>query len=354
MTTPELHWNSPAWLESAHAWIRTVAAGQGLTLTGPIVQFHQRPWSLVLRAPTEAGDWYFKAAAPLLAYEVALTDALARWVSESVLPVLAADLERGWMLLPDGGLRLREVLQKDQDMGHWERLLPVYARAQIALSRHVPELLAFGVPDRRLSALPSLYERLLADVPALGVVSGERLAPAEMRQLEAYIPRVEELCARLAAYPIPASLHHGDLHDGNIFLQESTTFLKESTTFLKEDDRLLQNGVPRFFDWGDASLSHPFVSLRTVFVSVEYTFDLPEDSTLDYPFRDAYLEPWLEFAPYPDLLDAFRLALRLSSLVSALSWHQGLAPLPDAERSEQALAVHLLLREFLERERASA
>lgn len=316
------------WLASAHAWIVEVASQLGAPLLAPITVAHQRPWSTVLYVPTQLGDWYFKAASPVLANEIPLTSALARWIPDAALPLLAVDLERGWMLMPDGGLRLREIIRTDHDLGHWDRILPIYAEAQIALAQHVPQMLSFGTPDRRLSRLPQQYERLIHAVQALPVDSPEALAPEEIRCLQRQTPRLQDLCAELASYPLPATLHHGDLHDGNIFLR---------------------HGKPFFFDWGDASLTHPFVSLRTVFVSVEISFDLPEDSAVDYPFRDAYLEPWTRFAPFSDLLEAFHLAQRIAPLVSAFSWYRAVAPLEGELRREHGLAVHLLLREFLDK-----
>jgi hypothetical protein len=318
---------SPDWLAAAHAWIGAAAAQHGRAIAGPIELIHERPWSTVLRAPTDRGDWYFKAVAPLLAHEIALTRALAAWIPDALLPVLAVDEAKGWLLMPDGGMRFREVIRADRDLSHWQRVLPVYAAAQMSLVPHVADLLAMGVPDRRPSQLPRLYERLLADLPRLGVNSADALTTGQLQQLQAAIPQVKALCAELAAYPIPATLHHGDLHDGNIFLH---------------GDR------PLFFDWGDASISHPFVSLRTVFVSVEITFDLPDGGAVNLPFRDAYLEAWTGYAPIEDLVAAFRLSQRLAPIVSALSWYRAVAPLAQEPRREQGLAVHYLLQEFLD------
>ena len=65
MTTHTDSWTDPAWIAAAHGWIAAAAAQAGQNLAGPIEQIHVRPWSTVLRAPTSAGDWYFKAVAPL-------------------------------------------------------------------------------------------------------------------------------------------------------------------------------------------------------------------------------------------------------------------------------------------------
>ena len=53
-------------------------------------------------------------------------------------------------------------------------------------------------------------------------------------------PEFADACDRLAAYGIPETVQHDDLHDGNVFVR---------------DGRYL------FLDWGDSCVSHPLHSL---------------------------------------------------------------------------------------------
>lgn len=325
-------WTNQAWLEEAQIWIAAALSEHSRTLSGPITQPHLRPWSTVLHVPTNAGDYYFKAAAPVLAHEIALTAALADWLPHHTLTPIAVDHERAWMLLPDGGPRLREQFRADRDLAYWSRVLPVYTASQIALATRIPELLALGTPDRRLASLAALYEQLLVDVQGLAIDQDVSLTTEERRKLAVFAPQIAEWCTELAALPVPESLHHGDLHDGNVFLRDTG---------------------PVFFDWGDASVAHPFVSMRTVFVSVEIALDLPDGGAANMPFVDAYLEPWQRFAPAGELRRAFVLAQRLAPLVSALSWHRAVANLPAAQQREYAPAVAHLLRELMQNEEVS-
>jgi hypothetical protein len=48
----------------------------------------------------------------------------------------------------------------------------------------------------------------------------------------------------------------------------------------------------RFFDWGDASVAHPFTSLLIALRAMADTFGLPPGDPVLRRFRDAYLEPW--------------------------------------------------------------
>ena len=325
----QLLWTQPDWLTQATAWIDAALERQGIRARGPIEQSHVRPWSTVLRVPTRDGDLYFKALPPALAHEVAITHALARWRPYCMPRVLAADTQRGWMLMTDAGTRLRSILQFAHDLRHWQRVLPLYAELQIELSNRVDQLLALGAPDRRLAAIPTRYEQLLDDADLMRVDRSPGLAAEEYERLRDLAPRLAATCAQLADYAIPASLNHGDLHDGNIFVHE---------------------GRYIFFDWGDASAAHPFFSLRTVMVSVENSLGL--EAPAREQLRDLYLESWARYGSPANLRAAFTLAQQLWAISSALAWQTALTDAPASFREPYAEYVPALLRELLESQTA--
>ena len=320
-------WAQPGWQERAYAWIQAQLAHQAITITSDIEQPHIRPWSTVLRIPTHEGNVYFKAVNPNLIHEVAVTEALVNWFPELMPRVYAFEREQGWMLMPDGGTRFREVNRAEHDLGRWEQILTLYAELQIGLAERVPELLAFGAPDCRETQLVEALETILADEPALMLGQEEGLTREEYERLLASRPRIQHLSQQLANAGVPDSLNHGDLHDANIFL----------------------NGdQPVFFDWGDCSVSHPFFSLRTVFVNIETIFDLPEDAPSFAHLRDAYLEPWTRFANHPRLLQIYDLSRQLAPLCGVLRWYQAIKLLAPEERGQYAAAIPSLLQEFLD------
>jgi hypothetical protein len=47
---------------------------------------------------------------------------------------------------------LRDAIRPTRDIRPWLPVLPRYAELQIEMAEHVPELLALGVPDRRLQS----------------------------------------------------------------------------------------------------------------------------------------------------------------------------------------------------------
>lgn len=247
-------------------------------------QFHVRPWSTVVRIPTSRGDVYLKAVPSHLAHEIRLTQWLAARHPERVLAVLAADADRGLMLLPDGGTRLREAASNARG---WERLVCEYAELQLLVAPYAAELLALGVPDRRLGSLPAALA---------GVLSGSTIA------------RYAAVCADLAAVGLPETIQMDDLHDGNVFA----------------DGRRF-----RVFDWGDASIAHPFVSLGMVLATYARSAGVAPDDAAVGRVRDAYLEPFSHVASLDSLRMAAVLAVRVAPTVRILAWqlaHEGATP----------------------------
>ncbi len=319
-------WQDPDWLAQAHQWIQNELAAQAITITGPIDQFHVRPWSTVMRIPTNHGTVYFKASALVARHDTAVTRIIAQHQPDSIPLVLAIDSERGWMLVADGGQRLREAFKVDKKpLRDWSAILRNYAVLQMEMAGHVAEMLDAAVPDQRLARLPGLYADILDDTQWLLIDQPDGLTTAEYERLVAAKPWVGDLCDRLASYAVPASLHHNDLHDGNIFIR---------------------NGRYQFYDWGDSAISHPFFCLRTVFVSVENTFGLAEEDPVFDTFSRAYLVPWRQLETEANLIVAFGLARKLWSLSSAVKYRMHVSQIA-AVREQFAGAVPSLLQEFL-------
>ena len=329
---PQLPWHDPAWQKQAQAWIQAEAQKNSIEITGEIEQPHIYPWSTVLRVLSNKGTLFFKATAAETVYESALTQKLAEWVPDCMPELIAVDTARGWMLMRDGGEQLRASIRPTQDIKPWEPVITRYAELQVGLADHVSELAALGIPDRRPAGLSAQYEKLLADEASLMIDQEKGLTSAEFHQLRDLTPRFEQICTELTAFGIPDSLNHGDFHDGNV---------------------LLKNGRVTFFDWGDASVTQPFVSLRTFFVSIETSLKLddyaftPEMTALLY----RYFEPWQKFASKEKLMTAYRYSKPVSSIVSTLSWYQTISGLDGSLRDEYAWIIPELLREFIMNEK---
>lgn len=319
-------WVQPFWLEQASQWIDHTLHQQEIKRVEAIAQPRIRAWSTILQIPTQVGDLYFKAVIPDLAYEAALTQALFRWFPDCVPQVLAIDPHRGWLLMADGGASLRDVLNTTDDIQHWEFLLPSYARLQQGAVQYVDELLEMGVCDRRLATLPTQFQALLRDENAIGLNRADGLTSDEYQQLQNSLDIVVSMCEKLASFRVPETLHHGDLHDGNVFIL---------------------NGCYRFFDWGDSSISHPFFSLHSTYDNLRRRFNLNADSVWLNRLKSSYLNAWANDNPTEQLERAFELAQQLAPIPAALRWLPVLSSMDAATRDKYAGAVPELMRELL-------
>lgn len=333
MSNPsQLLWQDLEWRKEVKEWIHAQAQRHGILITGEIEQPHLYAWSTVWHIPTDQGTLFFKATAHETIHEAALTQSLARWFPDCMPELIAVDAGRGWMLMRDGGEQLRLSIRPTKDLAPWKPVIKRYAEVQTGLADHVTELLSLRVPDHRLSVLPALFSQLIADESSFMIDQEKGLTSAEWQQVKDKASGVEQICARLAACGIPESLNHGDFHDGNV---------------------LVRHGRITFFDWGDADVTHPFVSLRTFFVSIEISLDLE-----DYSFTpemaellDLYLEPFQRFASKEELLTAYQVSKPVASIVKALAWHTTISRMGEDLRKEYAGIVPELMREFLYHEK---
>jgi hypothetical protein len=310
----ELPWSEPGWRGRAEAWISARVDGLGREPAGPVDEVRIRPWSAVLRAPTGAGDLYFKANLPALGNEPALTAALHRIDPEHVLPVLAQEPGERWMLQADGGPTMRSRLDGSDDLGRWERMLAVYAQLQVRTAAHVPELLAAGAPDRRTGELRRLFERLVAADGRMPP-SSESLSAAERAGMLALAGRVQALADELAAYGVPAAIDHSDMHAGNV---------------------LAPGDAYVFFDWHEAAVTHPFFSMVVATRWLETNHGVQAGSADDVRLRDAYLDAWAGHGSRASLRAALAVALRVGPLTRALGWMRVLEGLPPADQAQWA------------------
>jgi Phosphotransferase enzyme family len=249
---------------NVHDWL----ASNGIEATGELETIHERPWSTVLRVPTDDGDLFLKQEQPVQDYEVGLTVALAARWPDRVPEVVAADLQRAWLLTRDGGVRIADSGAFDA----FPRALQLYGELQVGEIDHVEEFLELGLRDLRLSVVVELYEPFFE--------RDHGLEPDEVARLRALAPKFRELCAELGALDLPASIQHDDLHQWNVFVRGDRVAL---------------------YDWGDSSIAFPLWSWLKPWWALE-----DRDPT---QARDAYVTQWEAFAPRADLLRALDVAI---------------------------------------------
>jgi hypothetical protein len=307
-------WSSDAWLERATAWLDA----QGVDRTGAVERVRVRPWATILRAPTAGGDVWMKAMSRETGFEAPLYELLARVAPDRVLTPLGVDVERAWLLLPDGGPALGERVSGPELVEALAQVLPRYGDLQRALAPHAADMLAMGVNDMRPEVMPERFEQALGALP-----SDLRERVAALRET------VVEWCERLAGAPGPPSLDHNDLHPWNVLGEPAS---------------------PRFYDWGDSVVAHPFASMLLGIGFVETDPGAPVVARL----RDAYLEPFGDLAPHADLVETLEVACRVAKIARALTWVRAIGALgddvdPEWERGPSEAMASLLDVSYLGR-----
>ncbi|MCL4265138.1 MAG: alpha/beta fold hydrolase [Anaerolineae bacterium] len=304
-------WARRGWHREVAGWIETKLARVGYPQTGPLQPVRQWSLSCVLRADTAVGPFYFKTVAdlPLFVNEARTVSKLAQLYPRHVVTPLAVDRERDWMLLPE----LTEMVGWGAPLAQREAFLQQFGRLQVTAVAHVDELLDAGCLDRRLHWLAAQIEPLITAEFVQPYLTTE-----EQAQLQASIPRLQTLCQELAAFAIPETLVHGDLHGGNVAVQG--------------DDFI-------YFDWTDACVSHPFFDMLNIFME--------RDTAVQTQLRDAYLAQWTDVAPMPRLLAAWSLAEVLGAVHHAISYWQIVAHLEPHSRNQLETWLQWWLRRVL-------
>jgi hypothetical protein len=182
-------------------------------------------------------------------------------------------------------------------------------------------MVALGVPDLRPAALPGHLADLLADEPVLMVDEPDGITSADLARLRAEQDRFAQWCDELAATGVASSLQHDDLHDANIFAPYDGA------------------GPYRVFDWGDASVAHPFTTLLVTLRVVAHFGKLPDGAPELLRLRDAYLEAWTGEHDRSMLLEACRLALLTGPLGRALSYRRSLLDATPSARARYGEGV---------------
>lgn len=267
-------------------WTREACRSVGLAIVAPIEAIHIRPWSSVFRVPTDGAVVYVKCCGPTQAHEPRLTALLYEEFPRLVTEVLALHPDQPWMLLAEGGKKIRDAYTGVAFLRAWRDLLPRYAELQRAATGRVSEIIGFGTPDHRATQLIADFTSAVENEPALSGERSDRLTAEERRSLLDLTPKLNDALSALAGLGIEDTIQHDDLHHGNV---------------------LIRDGRSVIFDWGDACVSHPFMTLAvTLRFVADATKHAPGDAAI-IALRDAYLEPWSDRAAGKQLQEAAEL-----------------------------------------------
>ncbi|WP_114571374.1 aminoglycoside phosphotransferase family protein [Exiguobacterium flavidum] len=261
--------------------------------------------SFLLRGRSKDRTYFVKAVNEAAAFEAALTELIAQGFPGETVDLIAVNRRENWLLMHElPGVLLREA----PDREHYQACLRHYADFQRRTIPLVPELLASGVPDRRMPVVRQEIANHLESLCATGLEADETEAILALKE------ELLQMCDEMEG-SLPDAIDHGDLHSGNIYID---------------------HGRCRLFDWGDASVTHPFLSTRVFWNSL---FELLEDDTEENwmheieRFRPIYLEAWKGYASDATLARQLLLAEQIGCVYRALSWHLYITP-HRADRKE--------------------
>jgi hypothetical protein len=296
-------WSSAAWRAEALDWLDERLISVGAERSGEVEQPHIRPWATALRVPTTEGIVWLKACSPSNAFEVGIYDLLVRVAPERVLIPIATDTARGWVILPDGGSSLAQRLSGEELAHALSAALVQYGWLQRSLVPHLNDLLSLGVADMRPAVMPRRFDEALLAVRtsrnAGDVARGQDVQRRVIGMRETFM----SWCKRLMESSIPPSLDHNDLHPWNI---------------------LGSAGNPKFYDWGDSVVAHPFAAMLVPLGFVQRHLDADLKDPRFIRARDAYLDVFRDLAPDEDLTSTLETACRVAKIARVLTWHRAI------------------------------
>lgn len=288
-------WAFPGWLDRAHAWITSQVTANGWTLTGEIELVRKWCITCVLKAPTDAGDLFFKAVPPTFFREVSVTRFLAELFPENIPTIVAANEAERWMLLRDFG---QAVLGESNNAADWERALRDFAALQVTMTQHIDALLERGAQDFGMGVLAEKLDVLLADDTVL--TPDAYITAEEIEQARRLAPRIRALIAELDSYGLPPTIVHSDFHLWNTAVQ---------------DGRII------FFDWTDTSVGHPFFDMSLFFAAMRRSEVFADQPEMIDRLCETYLQALTPLAPLETLRKALPLGEIAGSLHQAVNYH---------------------------------
>lgn len=293
-------WARPGGPAALVRWADEQLAGHGIRRTGPAEQM--RSWNLsgIWRLPTTAGPVWLKAVPDFFAHEGAVID----WIGPRTAPRLHG---RAW-----GRVLMAEIPGPSNHETRGAALRPMVELLTDLQERclgRTDELLALGVPDRRLEVMRPRIEAVV-EAHAAGLDAAERIA------LEHLVADLPTRLARIESCGVPDTLVHGDFHPGNVGGPV--------------DDYVI-------LDWGDSFVGNPLID--------ELAFTRPLGPADAAAARGWFLDAWRRIAPAADAERAAGLLRPVLPLLAAVMYADFCAAIEPDERVYHRSDVDSMLRQ---------
>lgn len=293
-------WAEPGGPTEAVQWAAAKLADQGISITGAAEQTKSWNLSAIWRLPTTAGPVWLKCVPDFFDHEGAIIDA----IGSPLAPRLVA--------FEPGRILMAEIDGEDHHEATGPVLPPMIELLTTEQTRwlgRVDELLALGLPDRRLdSLLPRIAE--VADAYA------DQLGESDRHALAGLVATLPRRIGALADCGIPDTLVHGDFHPGNV-----------------------RGGAGRYviLDWGDSAVGHPLTD--------ELAFTRRLDDADRAAAATRFAQAWQNLLPGCDPVRAVDLLRPVSPLIAAVQYADFLDAIEPDEHIYHAADPAEMLRQ---------
>lgn len=299
-------WQSARFQEELRCWAEETLATTDSRVVGPLKVHRIRFWAALFTLETTNGVVWVKTTNPGQRFEVGLTAALAKIVPDCVQTPWAVEDDRGWLLMPDGGMTLAQrgsVSQVD-----WEALLVQTAELQQRLAEHGAVLASEGLPALTSEQAVGYAVDLIGELAARPASDPQHLSGRQERDLHRAVDRVARDFDMLTHSGVPNSLQPNDVSAANVFVTEVP-------------DRFTM------FDLGDAFWSHPYAVLHASLRMVGGSWPHPPNlgDPLIQELTKSYFLAWGDQSSAERRRALVKAADRLGSLHRCQSWRRLLA-----------------------------
>lgn len=264
----EKKWDDTEWQVNFLAICKEKLSSYGVGSQNSFSDKRIMPWSFVGEIATDEGLFFCKSVSDASHFEPQLTRVLNQ-ISDDIVNVVDYSVDGGW-LITKGGNSVEELTQTDL-VG----VIKKYAQTQILSIEHKDRIIATGLPqyspcsvESRMTEVIKRFENLPSNHPS-------HISKQEEDVLCKAIPLFVEVEAIVDSIPIEYAIDHGDLLVKNLLVDEQTA-------------------TYRWFDFGDSSWVHPFISLEMILDKRSFPYlNVEKDLIID-----AYLGEWEKFYNY--------------------------------------------------------
>jgi hypothetical protein len=264
-------------------------------------QIIQTAYSIVHKIETTEGIVYLKQTPKELFLEPKTLIFLNKIGCRNIPEFLAMSATLDCFLMRScGDESLRHLFNGQLNLNQLKKGITNYTHIQRSLENKVQQMLSIGIPDWRLDKFSLLYSQLIHQDKLL-IEDG--LTLKEIDQLHQSYSTCILLCERLAEFRLPETINHCDFHENNMLLDNKT-------------------GDISIIDWGEAVITHPFLSLCGCLWNLRYFNELIEADTKYSQLQSFCVSSWLDLYNEEKLIKALNTANQLNGIYAALAYER--------------------------------